>query len=46
MGIYGFLSAAYQDTYRQLTVKENQVAFLDQKKQFYEKDVARYDRGT
>ena len=43
MGIYGFLSAAYQDTYRQLTVKENQVAFLDQKKQFYEKDVARYD---
>ena len=43
MGIYGFLSAAYQDTYRQLTVKENQVAFLDQKKGFYEKDVARYD---
>ena len=22
MGIYGFLSAAYQDTYRQLTIKE------------------------
>ena len=43
MGIYGFLSAAYQDTYRQLTIKENQVAFLDQKKDFYEKDVARYD---
>jgi len=43
MGIYGFLSAAYQDTYRQLTVKENQVAFLDQKREFYEKDVARYD---
>jgi hypothetical protein len=43
MGIYGFLSAAYQDTYRQLTVKENQVSFLDQKKEFYEKDVARYD---
>ena len=44
MGIYGFLSAAYQDTYRQLTIKENQVAFLDQKKVFYEKDVARYDQ--
>ena len=43
MGIYGFLSAAYQDTYRQLTIKENQIAFLDQKKDFYEKDVARYD---
>ena len=43
MGIYGFLSAAYQDTYRQLTIKENEIAFLDQKKEFYEKDVARYD---
>jgi hypothetical protein len=43
MGIYGFLSAAYQDTYRQLTIKENQVTFLDQKKVFYEKDVERYD---
>ena len=43
MGIYGFLSAAYQDTYRQLTIKENQVAFLDQKREFYEKDVSRYD---
>jgi len=43
MGIYGFLSAAYQDTYRQLTVKENQTAFLTQKKDFYEKDVIRYD---
>ena len=26
MGIYGFLSAAYQDTYRQLTIKENQIS--------------------
>ena len=43
MGIYGFLSAAYQDTYRQLTIKDNQIGFLDQKREFYEKDVARYD---
>ncbi len=43
MGIYGFLSAAYQDTYRQLTVKNNQVAFLEQKTDFHGKDVARYD---
>jgi len=43
MGIYGFLSAAYQDTYRQLTVKENQTAFLEQKKLFYENDFIRYD---
>ena len=43
MGIYGFLSAAYQDTYRQLTIKENETSFLTQKKDFYEKDVIRYD---
>ena len=43
MGIYGFLSAAYQDTYRQLTTKENQTAYLTQKKDFYEKDVIRFD---
>ena len=44
MGIYGFLSAAYQDTYRQLTIKNNQTAFLTQKKDFYNKDVIRYDQ--
>ena len=43
MGIYGFLSAAYQDTYRQLTIKNNQTTFLTQKKDFYNKDVIRYD---
>ena len=43
MGIYGFLSAAYQDTYRQLTIKNNQVSFLEQKTDFYGKDVARND---
>ena len=43
MGIYGFLSAAYQDTYRNLSVKENKIAFLTQKKDFYESDVKRYD---
>jgi len=44
MGIYGFLSAAYQDTYRQLTIKDNQTAFLMQKKDYYELDVNRYDK--
>ena len=43
MGIYGFLSAAYQDTYRQLATKQNQTSFLTQKKDFYEKDVIRFD---
>ena len=43
MGIYGFLSAAYQDTYNQLKIKNNQTAFLTQKKDFYANDVARFD---
>ena len=43
MGIYGFLSAAYQDTYQQLTVTQNKVLFLENKAKFYEDDVARYD---
>ena len=43
MGIYGFLSAAYQDTYRGLEVKNNKISFITQKKDFYEKDVARFD---
>lgn len=43
MGIYGFLSAAYQDTYRQLTIKNNEVSFLQQKVDFYQADVTRYD---
>ena len=44
MGIYGFLSAAYQDTYRQLSLKDNKTAFITQKKDFYAKDVNRYDK--
>lgn len=43
MGIYGFLTSAYQETYRKMTLKENQISFLEQKKDFYAKDVARYD---
>ena len=43
MGIYGFLSAAYQETYSQLSVVENQKSFIQQKIDFYQKDVTRYD---
>ncbi len=43
MGIYGFLSAAYQETYQNLVVQQNQIEFLDNKAQFYEADVTRYD---
>ena len=43
MGIYGFLSGAYQETYSQLAVVENQKSFIDQKIDFYQNDVVRYD---
>ena len=44
MGIYGFLSAAYQETYQKLIVNENQIEFLENKAKFYEDDVSRYDQ--
>jgi hypothetical protein len=43
MGIYGFLSSAYQETYNKLTVVENQKSFIQQKIDFYQTDVNRYD---
>ena len=44
MGIYGFLSAAYQETYNKLTIVENQKSFIQQKIDFYQNDVTRYDQ--
>lgn len=44
MGIYGFLSAAYQDTYKSLIVNQNKIEFLENKAEFYENDVNRYDK--
>jgi len=44
MGIYGFLSAAYQDTFNQLTIVENKKAFIQQKVDFYQTDLNRYDK--
>ena len=43
MGIYGFLSAAYQETYSKLLIQENQIEFIENKAQFYEEDIERYD---
>ena len=43
MGIYGFLSAAYQETYQKLSVNQNKIEFLENKAKFYEDDVNRYD---
>ena len=44
MGIYGFLSAAYQETYSKLSIVENEKAFIQQKVDFYDADVTRYDQ--
>ena len=44
MGIYGFLSAAYQETYQKLTVQQNQIEFLENKSKFYEDDIERFDK--
>ena len=43
MGIYGFLSAAYQETYSKLSMIENQKLFINKKIDFYQVDVNRYD---
>ena len=44
MGIYGFLSSAYQDTFNELTYVENEKKFLQQKVDFYQQDLTRYDK--
>ena len=44
MGIYGFLSSAYQDTFNQLTYVDNEKKFLQQKVDFYQQDVTRYEK--
>ena len=43
LGIYGFLTSAFQDTFNQFSVQEKQLAFLQQKEKFWADDVARYD---
>lgn len=43
LGIYGFLTSAFQDTFNQFSVNEKEKTFLQQKEKFYADDVARYD---
>lgn len=43
MGIYGFLSAAYQETANKASIVDTRIAFLEQKRNFYQEDVNRYD---
>ena len=44
LGIYGFLTAAFQETFNQFSVQEKQLSFLQQKEKFWGDDVARYDK--
>jgi hypothetical protein len=43
MGIYGFLSAAYQQTAASAGIVDKEVEFLQQREQFFQEDVDRYD---
>ena len=43
LGIYGFLTAAFQDTLNVYNVTSKQKSFLQQKEKFWGDDVARYD---
>ena len=44
LGIYGFLTAAFQDTLNQYNVSSKQKAFLQQKESYWGSDVARFDK--
>ena len=43
LGIYGFLTSAFQSTFNKFSVSEKQLSFLQQKEKFWASDVARYD---
>ena len=43
LGIYGFLTSAFQSTFNQFSVSEKKLTFLQQKEKFWASDVARYD---
>jgi hypothetical protein len=43
LGIYGFLTAAFQDTFNVYSITEKQKTFLEQKESFWKDDVTRYD---
>jgi hypothetical protein len=44
LGIYGFLTAAFQDTFKLYSVTSKEKTFLQQKEKFWEDDVVRYDK--
>lgn len=44
LGIYGFLTSAFQDTFKTYSVTSTEKTFLQQKEKFWEDDLARYDK--
>jgi hypothetical protein len=44
LGIYGFLTSAFQDTFKLYSVTSKEKVFLQQKESFWESDVTRYDK--
>jgi hypothetical protein len=44
LGIYGFLTSAFQDTFNVYSITSKQKAFLQQKEKFWGDDVTRYDK--
>jgi hypothetical protein len=44
LGIYGFLTAAFQDTFKTYSVTSKEKSFLQQKEKFWNEDVIRYDK--
>ena len=43
LGIYGFLTSAFQNTFKTYSVTSTEKAFLQQKEKFWEDDLVRYD---
>jgi len=44
LGIYGFLTSAFQDTFKTYSVTSTEKTFLQQKEKFWEDDLVRYDK--
>jgi hypothetical protein len=44
LGIYGFLTDAFQDTFKTYSVTSKEKTFLQQKEKFWNEDVIRYDK--
>jgi hypothetical protein len=44
LGIYGFLTSAFQDTFKTYSITSKEKTFLQQKEKFWEDDIARYEK--